>query len=198
MCNCNSLRSNPILFNAPNNLIETQANSPAFVKSVTGKCFAGLSPDLTASANQTCFAALINPRSSCVNCFLNEFTVCNLSSTPCVANLCLNSIPNNACVNLATNVSPTDTSIRPRICPRCKLISADKLNTSNLNNKNILQLVIPPFSSITKEVEGVFICPSCGSFLVQVQSLDGLSPITCNVSFIWWEERFIITNCCSF
>lgn len=193
MCNC---RHNNNFSNLPNNILPIENNTKDFIKSVEGKCFAGVSDNLSLGKTLDAWCGLINPKCSCVNCFLDEFTVCNFSSTPCVAKLLLNALP-PAPICLSCNVSPCDTSICPPPCPRCKLVSAERVSATNCNGVNVLQIVVPPASSVTTKTNGRFICPSCGSLIIQLETLDTLSDSVCSVSFTWWEDPFIITSCSS-
>lgn len=194
MCNCSNCCNSNCFSNVPNNILPVENNTKDFIKSVEGKCFAGVSNNVSFGKTLTAWCGLINPKCSCINCFLDEFTVCNFSSTPCVAKLYLNALPANP-ICLSPNISPCDTSICPSPCPRCKIVSSEKVSYSKLCGVNVLQIVVPPASSITTKTNGKFICPSCGSCIIQLETLDTLSESVCNVSFSWWEDPFIITSC---
>lgn len=158
-----------------------------FAKSVEGKYFLGQTEILTLGDAKYSWGGLINPSNSGVKLFVNVFTVTNLSTEPFAARIYLNStLPGGG--QMATKVSPSNTSIKPIPQPTVNLKYEESTTLFPTGGVNVFNREVPPLSTVVGEEDGKYIFSPGGTFVVFLEKTSsGLA--TARIAFGWWEEK---------
>lgn len=158
-----------------------------FAKSVAGKYFVGQTETLTLGEGKYSWGGLINPSESGVKLFANVFTVTNLSTEPITARIWLNpNLPTEG--EMATKVSPSNTSIQPLPRPKVKLNYEESTTLFLTGGVNVFNREVPPLSTIVGEEDGKYIFSPGGSFVLFLEKTSsGL--VIAKIAFGWWEEK---------
>ena len=156
-------------------------------KSLQGVYFIGQTQTLFINNSSNAWAALINPKNSGKDLFVNVLTVSNFSSSIITAEIWLNTNPpgNPAISSL---VSPTNTALCPQPKPKVLLEYVQSTNGSPTGGVNIYDRIIPPNTTLVSEEDGKLIIPQGGNFLLFLRASSS-ETINAIVAFGWWEEK---------
>ena len=156
-------------------------------QSLQGKYFIGQTPTLFVGNGSNAWAALINPESSHKNLFFNVFTISNFSLNIITAELWLNTTPPG---NPATSssISPTNTAFTPK--PDHKVLLQYVQSTGGIpsGGVNILDRIVPPYTTLVSEEDGKIIIPPGGNVLLFLRS-SSIETINAIIAYGWWETR---------
>lgn len=174
---------------------EVSIEYPLF-QSQKGHYFIGQTPILTGPDSQA-IAALVNPRWSDVNIYLNAITVTNISGENLSAEIHLRSTPPRG--ESSPYVSCTNVTIVPPPQPNGEIKFNNIITNPPANGVPIFSRIVPGFSTTVID-GGQIIIPPNSCILVY---LGGFLPIEFDsaiVAFGWWEERInkycCESNCC--
>lgn len=160
-------------------------------QSQKGHYFIGQTPILT-GPNSQAIAALVNPRRSNVNIYLNAITVTNISDKNFSAEIYLRSTPLKS--DPSPYVSCTNVTIVPPPKPNGEVKFNNTVTNPPSNGVSIFSRIAPGFSTTVID-GGQIIIPPNSCILVY---LGGYLPVEFDsaiVAFGWWEER-INKSCC--
>ncbi|WP_434798300.1 DUF6143 family protein [Terrisporobacter vanillatitrophus] len=169
---------------------EVSIEYPLF-QSQKGHYFIGQTPILTGPDSQA-IAALVNPRCSDVNIYLNAITVTNISGESLSAEIYLRSTPPRG--ESSPYVSCTNVTIVPPPQPNGEIKFNNIVTNPPANGVPIFSRIVPGFSTTVID-GGQIIIPPNSCILVY---LGGFLPVEFDsaiVAFGWWEER-INKYCC--
>lgn len=154
-------------------------------QSQKGHYFIGQTPILTGPDSQA-IAALVNPRKSNINIYLNAITVTNISDKDLSAEIYLRSRPTKN--ESSPYVSCTNVTIIPPPHPNGEIKFNNVVTNPPANGVPIFSRIAPAFSTTVID-GGQIIIPPNSCILVY---LGGFLPIEFDstiVAFGWWEER---------
>ncbi|MBE6064506.1 DUF6143 family protein [Clostridium cochlearium] len=156
-------------------------------KSLQGIYFIGKTPLLVIGNGSNAWAALVNPKNSGKDLFVNVFTISNFSSSTIKAEIWLNTRPpgNPA---ISSFVSPANTALCPPPKPKVLLEYIQSTDGIPCGGVNIYDRIVPPNTTIVSEEDGKFIIPPGGNFLLFLRSANN-ELINNNVAFGWWEKQ---------
>lgn len=167
--------------------VATMANS--LYHSLQGQYFVGYADNMFFEKDKNAWAALVNPRNSDVNLFVNVWTVTDLYEPPIRMQIWFNSaLPGDPTVSKL--VTPSNTAISPLPKPKIILMQASNvIGTPNGGAKGFVRRT-QPGETIVSEEEGKFIIPPGGNFAIFLSSSDGSNlPASIRVAYGWWEEK---------
>lgn len=155
-------------------------------RSLQGIYFIGQTPSLFISNSSNAWAALVNPRKSNKDLFVNVLTVSNFSSSIITAEIWLNTNPpgNPAISSL---VSPANTALSPKPSPEVLLQYVQSTSGIPSGGVNIYDRIVPPNTTIVSEEDGKLIIPSAGDFLLFLKSSSS-EIINASIAYGWWEK----------
>lgn len=156
--------------------------------SLLGQYFVGYADNMNFEKGKNAWAALVNPKNSEVNLFVNVWTVTDLYKPPIRMQIWLNSyLPGTPIIS--EFVTPSNTAIYP--LPRPKVILMQVSNVEGTPEGGVKAFVrrTEPGETIVSEEEGKFIIPPGGNFAIFISDPEdtGVSAST-RVAFGWWEE----------
>lgn len=168
---------------------EISIEYPLF-QSQKGSYYIGQTPILTGT---DCYsiAALVNPRESDMNIYLNAITVTNISEQNLSAEIYLRATPPIS--KPSPYVSCTNVTIVPPPQPNGRIQFNDIVTHPQYDGISIFSRIAPANSTIVID-GGQIIIPPNSCILVY---LGGFLPVEFDssiVAFGWWEER--ISSCC--
>ncbi|GIM27660.1 hypothetical protein CPJCM30710_03260 [Clostridium polyendosporum] len=180
----NNMSPQECMVKIPNKVITIP--NPVY-QSYKGRYFVGQSKFLIFGVGTNAWAALVNPRSSGVNLFVNVFTVSNFSNESLTAEIWLNTIPPGIS-KVSRKFSPTDTALSPLPEPKVQLEYAQNVTGFPSKGINIYGRIVPSQSTLVSEEDGKFVIPPGGNYLVFLSS-SGQDFVKAKIAFGWWEEK---------
>ena len=158
-------------------------------ESIQGRYFVGLADNLNLNSSGSAWARLYNPRLSGVNLFVDRWSAEASANGPYCARIWLNADPPGNALS-STLVSPGNLAFRPAPLSAVSLQKASNVYGEPDGGTEVFSHQAFPGSVIAERENGRFIFPPGGSFLIFVTLADaGCSPVSCRISFGWWEER---------
>jgi len=173
---------------------QTAAMANSLYHSLQGQYFAGYADNIYFDEGKNAWAALMNPINSCVNLFVNVWTVSDLYEPPIRMQIWFNSkLPGNPTVS--DLVTPSNTAIYPLPQPKVQLMQASNVEGTPIGGVKGFVRRTQPGETIVAEEDGKFIIPPGGNFAIFLSATDS-EDVTASirVGYGWWEER----ACCKF
>lgn len=163
--------------------------SDAVYHSYLGSYFLGQTDMINFGGSYNAWGALVNPKRSNINMFLNAYTISNFSDEPFTAEGWLSSIlPGESIVS--RHFAAGNQAIYPLSQPMVNIMSA-----SNVTNKTPTGGIytftrrVEPNQTLTKhDFQGMYIIPPGSSFALFFLS-PGEEHVQSRLAFGWWEER---------
>jgi len=154
-----------------------------------GKLFAGQTDFLTFDLNCYAWGGLINPSNSCVNLFIDVFTISNFTDTPFVGQIWFNTtLPD--CSHVSNKVSPENTALCPLPEPKVKLRYASCVGEKLRGGVNPFLRIAEPYSTIVAAQDGRQIIPPGGNYVIILKSIEPCNRrLIAKIVFSWWEEK---------
>ncbi len=157
-------------------------------KSVQGEYFMGFAEGLSFDTTTGAWARLYNPINSCVNLFVNVWTVTDITETPFRAEFYFNATPPGVPIN-SNNVTPTNTALCPSPIPKVQIQYATNVTGNPIGGAKAFIRDATPETTLVDSENGKLIFPPGGSFLVFISTPElGGTSATGRVAFGWWEE----------
>lgn len=156
-------------------------------QSLKGRYFVGQTIFLFTGKGQNAWAALVNPKDSDVNLYVNVITISNFSSIPYTAQTWLNTNP-PASPAIAERISPANTTIDPLPKPKVELQYVQSTTLEPSGGVNTFNRVVNSNNTLVSEEDGKFIIPPGGNYLIFLIS-EGDEMIKSKVAFGWWEKH---------
>lgn len=155
-------------------------------KSIQGKYFVGQTDALLVGEGSSAWVGLINPHNSCIELFVNVFTVSNFSDDILTAEIWLNKNIAEEGVT-SQKVSPTNTAIRPLPKNKADLRFVQSTTAVPGNGVNIYERIVPPHTTLVGEEDGKFIEAPGGNYMIVLKSSSSTLDKAI-VAFGWWEN----------
>lgn len=179
----------PSSLNINPNTINYNISIPiSLMKSIEGKYFVGMAPNLEFGNGTNAWARLYNPPDSGVNLYVNAWTVSDILTTPYRVQIWFNcTIP--GLVQYSQSITPSNLTIDPLPQPRIQLQYA--ITVKGLPSDGTMAFVRYGLAgtSIVSEEEGKFIFPPGSSFSIFISNPERpTQPATGSIAFGWWEE----------
>ncbi|MDF2614215.1 MAG: hypothetical protein K0S71_2001 [Clostridia bacterium] len=165
--------------------IEASVEYPLY-ESKKGRYFIGQTPFLAAQTEHT-LAALVNPKKSNKNIYVNAMTITNVSSASISAEFYLGSTFHNG--TISNLVSCTNTAICPEPIPIGQIKYLPTSTEPPTYGVPIFSRIVPPYSTLVVDGGQIILGPR-ESILIY---LGGFLPAASNstkLAFGWWEEKF--------
>ena len=162
--------------------------------SLQGQYYVGYADNMFFDQDKNAWAALSNPIHSCVNLFVNIWTVTDLFPPPIRIQIWLNAtLPGTP--TPSTIVTPANTTIYPPTTPKVQILQASNVSDTPVGGAMAFVRRTVPGETVVAEEEGKFIIPPGGNFAVFLSNTEGEN-ITANtrVAFGWWEEPIYCCN----
>ncbi len=168
--------------------------SESVYRSYLGKYFLGQTNMIYFGGNDNAWGALVNPKGSNVNMFLNAYTISNFSDVPFTAEGWLSStLPGEPLIS--KHFAAGNQAIYPPSQPKVNILSASNV-TKKTPTGGIYTFTrrVEPNQTLTKhDFQGMYIIPPGSSFALFFLS-PGKEHIKSRLAFGWWEEQ-IHCNC---
>ncbi|PRR78080.1 hypothetical protein CLLI_20000 [Clostridium liquoris] len=155
-------------------------------KSLQGIYFIGQTPSLFVSNSSNAWAALVNPRDSCKDLFVNVLTISNFSTGIITAEIWLNTNPPGD-LAISSSVSPANTALEPQPRQKVLLEYVQSTEGSPSGGVNIYDRIVPPNTTLASEEDGKLIIPPGGNFVLFLRGSSN-EAIKTIVAFGWWEK----------
>lgn len=155
-------------------------------QSFKGNYFIGHTPLLVLGGCGNAWGGLINPADSCVNLFINTFTVSNTSEKPFRAQIWLNARAAGD-IQRSPHVTPANTAYTPLPEPEAKLLYAEGVKDWPKKGTSIFTRIAEGHATVVGNYYGKIILPPGGSFIVYLIAPDSC-PIKAEVAMGWWED----------
>jgi len=171
---------------------QTAVMANSLYHSLQGQYFVGYADNLYFENDKNAWAALVNPRDSGVNLFVNVWTVTDLYEPPIRMQIWFNScLPGD--YTISDLVTPSNTAIFPLPQPKVFLMQASNVEGTPMGGvKGFVRRTLPG-ETIVAEEDGKFIIPPGGNFAIFLSSPEGENlPVSARVAYGWWEEKI----CC--
>lgn len=172
--------------NTPNEVVVL---SESVYRSYLGKYFLGQTDMIHFGKKYNAWGALVNPKESNVNMFLNAYTISNFSDEPFTAEGWLSStLPGDAMIS--KHLAAGNQAIYSPSEPMVKIESASNV-TSKTPTGGIYTFTrrVEPNQTLTKhDFQGMYIIPPGSSFALFFLS-PGKEHIKSRLAFGWWEEK---------
>lgn len=152
-------------------------------KAFEGKYYIGHTPVMTLR-NMSAWAALLNPKGSGVNLFVNTFAVSNYSDTPLRAQLWVNPEPGRYLVS--PHVSPSNTAMTPPREPKVQIAYQPSAVSALSGGQSLLSRVASGNDTVVGNYYGKIVIPPGGCCLVLLYPPQ--NEVSAEVAFGWWEE----------
>lgn len=168
--------------------ISTVVNIPnPIYEAMEGKYFIGTTHTLFPNQFANAWGALINPRDSGVNFYLNTFTVTNSGEIPLVAQAWMNAFPPGK-GEISKKVSPTNTAAKHLHKPKVEIFYARQTHEVPCKGVHIFDRIATPEATLVDEKDGKIIIQPGGTFLVfLVAPFEGAA--AARIAFGWWEDK---------
>ncbi|MCQ6265590.1 DUF6143 family protein [Fictibacillus sp. WQ 8-8] len=132
------------------------------------------------------WAALVNPEGSGVDLALQRITISNMTCSPINAQIYFKpTLPFNG--RMSGNVTPADLSKTPSARPKGQ-IQFGSLPNSPVNGVLAASRIIPPYKSITVDLDGLWVIASRTNVMVFLTSTCDDSSLKSTVAFEWEEK----------
>jgi len=179
--------------NNDNKLDKTVSIPYALYQSEQGNYFIGQTPILNGE-NGLALAALVNPRNSGVNIYLNAITVTNLSEQRISAEIYLKYKLKGGLIS--DLVSVANLSYNPDPSPKVQIKYLDTVTENTNEGIPIFTRIVPPSSTLVID-GGQIIIPPGESLVVYLGGILPVQPDSTIVALGWWEEKiFNHCECC--
>jgi hypothetical protein len=176
------------LFNKEKQPEEVVVLSDAVYKSRTGKYFLGQTDIISFGNSYNAWGALINPKGSNVNLFLNAYTISNFSNESLTAEGWLSSsLPGAA--KSSGFFAAGNQSISPPPLPKVIIRNASLVTKTPVGGTYTFVRRVEPNITLTKhDFQGMYIIPPGSSFALFFLS-PGRNYVQARVAFGWWEDK---------
>lgn len=163
--------------------------SNSLYHSIQGQYFVGYADNMFFEADKNAWAALVNPKNSGVNLFVNVWTVTDLFEPPIRMQIWINSIlPGDPFQSRL--ITPSNTAINPLPVPRVRLFQASNVVGDPEGGVKAFVRRTLPGETVVAEEDGKFIIPPGGNFAVFLSNPYGVNkPASVRVAYGWWEEK---------
>ena len=161
--------------------------------SLKGEYFVGYADNMFFEKDKNAWAALVNPKNSGVNLFVNVWTVTDLFEPPIRMQIWFNSqLPGDP--TRSKLVTPANTAINPLPVPKIQILQASNvIGDPTGGTKGFVRRTLPG-ETVVSEEEGKFIIPPGGNFALFLSNPDGINqPASTRVAYGWWEEKICCT-----
>ncbi len=163
--------------------------SDAVYQSYLGRYFLGQTDMIYFGRSYNAWGALVNPKGSNINMFLNAYTISNFSDEPFTAEGWLSStLPGESKISM--HLAAGNQAIFPPSQPMVKIMSACNV-TEKIPTGGIYTFTrrVEPNQTLTKhDFQGMYIIPPGSSFALFFLS-PGKEHVQSRLAFGWWEER---------
>ena len=175
--------------NTNTSLMNYSVNIPiSLMKSIEGKYFVGIAPNLQFGNATKAWARLYNPPNSGVNLFVNTWTVSDIFSTPYSVQIWFNSTPPGL-IQFSRSVTPSNLAISPPPQSNIQLQYAISVSGFPAVGVKAYSRYGLAGTTINSEEEGKFIFAPGGSYLIFLSNPERPTiPASGNIAFGWWEE----------
>lgn len=172
--------------NAPKEVVVL---SDAVYQSYLGRYFLGQTNMICFGGNYNAWGALVNPKGSNINLFLNAYTISNFSDEPFTAEGWLSGTLNNE-AEISKDFAAGNQAISPPSEPRVKIESASNVtNKAPTGGTYTFTRRVEPNQTLTKhDFQGMYIIPPGSSFALFFLS-PGKENVKSRMAFGWWEEQ---------
>lgn len=180
MSNCNNKISTEISIDYP------------LYQSEKGNYFIGQTPILTGE-NELALAALLNPKKSNRNIYVNSMTITNISNLNVSAEFYLRSYFDNGVIS--DLFSCTNTTIFPEPIPKGQIKYLPTAMQPPSNGVSIFSRIVPPYSTLVVDGGQIILGPGQSISIY----LGGFLPVTLDstkIAFGWWEKKIHTCNNC--
>ena len=163
--------------------------SDAVYHSYLGRYFLGQTDRICFGGSYNAWGALVNPKESNINLFLNAYTISNFSDEPFTAEGWLSSaLPGEAMIS--KHFAAGNQAISPPPKPMVNIMSASNVtkNTPTGGTYTFTRRVEPNQTLTKHDFQGMFIIPPGGSFALFFLS-PGKEYVQARLAFGWWEEK---------
>ena len=141
----------------------------ASFESRIGRLFIGETGFLSFDHDHYAWGGLVNPHKSCVNLFINVFTISNFTKEPFMGNVLFNAkLPE--CPHTAVNVSPENLALCPPPRPMAELKYDSHTEEPPKGGISPFLRIAEPKSTLVAEQNGNQIIPPGGSYLIILKS----------------------------
>ncbi|MDD4688640.1 MAG: DUF6143 family protein [Eubacteriales bacterium] len=172
--------------NAPKEVVVL---SDAVYHSYLGSYFLGQTDMICFGGSYNAWGALVNPKGSNINMFLNAYTISNFSDEPFTAEGWLSStLPGES--RISRNFAAGNQAISPPSLPRVNIMSASNItNNTPIGGVYTFTRRVEPNQTLTKhDFQGMYTIPPGSSFALFFSS-PGKEHVQSRMAFGWWEER---------
>lgn len=157
--------------------------------SLKGEYFVGYADNMFFDKDKNAWAALVNPKNSGVNLFVNVWTVTDLFEPPIRMQIWFNAgLPGYP--SQSNLVTPANTALMPLPVPKVQLLQVSNVDGDPVGGiKGFVRRTVPG-ETVVSEEEGKFIIPPGGNFAIFLSNTEG-GDQTANVrvAYGWWEEK---------
>lgn len=166
----------------------------AVYQSRLGQYFFGQTDIINFGGCDNAWGALVNPKGSRVNMFLNAYTISNFSDEPFTAEGWLSStLPGKPVVS--RHVAAGNQAICPPSQPKVNIVSASNVTQKAPTGSYTFTRRVEPEQTLTKhDFQGMYIIPPGSSFALFFLS-PGKKHVQARMAFGWWEEPINRRNC---
>jgi len=158
--------------------------------SYLGRYFFGQTDIMTFGNSHNAWGALVNPKDSKVNMFLNAYTISNFSDVPLTVEGFLSStLPGEA--ETSKFVAAGNQAIIPVPTPKVQIQSASMVESSPVGGTYTFVRRVEPNTTLTKhDFQGMYIIPPGSSFALYFVS-PVKNTVKARIAFGWWEDRAV-------
>jgi hypothetical protein len=163
--------------------------SDAVYHSYIGTYFLGQTDMIYFGDNYNAWGALVNPRDSNINMFLNAYTISNFTNEPFTAEGWLSSaLPGESMTS--RHFAAGNQAISPPSQPMVKIMSASNVaEKAPAGGTYTFTRRVEPNQTLTKhDFQGMYIIPPGSSFALFFLS-PGKEYMKSRLAFGWWEDR---------
>jgi hypothetical protein len=151
-----------------------------------GNLFVGQTDFLTFNDTSCAWAGLVNPSPSCVDLYIDGFTISNFTDTPFVGQIWFNTdLPEH--LRVAKEVSTQNLVYRPLPEPEVKLLYTSCLRGRPRNGINAFLRIVEPYSTLLVYQDGKQIIPPGGNYVIMLRSIEPCIRQLAKIVYSWWE-----------
>lgn len=156
--------------------------------SLQGQYFVGYADNMFFEKDKNAWAALVNPRHSGVNLFVNVWTVSDLAEPPIRMQIWFNAMLPGEPIH-SELVTPANTALQPLPKPKVWLMQASNvIGDPEGGVKGFVRRTVPG-ETVVAEEDGKFIIPPGGNFAIFLSNTEGANiPASVRAGYGWWEE----------
>lgn len=154
-------------------------------QSQKGEYFIGETPILS-GLNGQALVALLNPKHSNSNIYLNAITVTNLSANNLSAEIYVRSSIIGG--NISEDFSCVNLGISPEPIPNGEIVYWPTTSSAPQDGVSLFTRIVAPYSTLVIDGSQIIVSPGKAVSIY----LGGLIPVTTNSTIValgWWEER---------